>query len=151
MKDKATIREYTFEDKEKVINLFKLNTPKYFSPQEEDDLRNYLENEIESYYILEVDGQIIGSGGINIAEDKITGKISWDLLHPYYQGQGLGTYLLKYRIDRLKEFKEIKQITVRTSQLVYRFYEKSGFKLVEQVEDYWAKGFDLYKMVYLKL
>lgn len=144
---KVTIREFTLQDKEGVVSIFKLNTPQYFSPDEEKDLRNYLENEIERYYVLEVESKVIGGGGINIGEDKITGKISWDLLHPDYQGQGFGTFLLKYRIERLREFKDLQEITVRTSQLAYKFYEKSGFKLTEKVEDYWAKGFDLYKMV----
>jgi N-acetylglutamate synthase and related acetyltransferases len=148
MKEKVTIREFTYPDKEAIISIFRLNTPQYFSPIEETDLIHYLENEIEEYYVLEVGGKVIGGGGINIAEDKITGKISWDLLHPLYQGQGFGTFLLKYRIERLSKLKEIQKITVRTSQLVYRFYEKSDFKLVETVKDYWAEGFDLYKMIY---
>lgn len=151
MKGTITIREYRIQDREKIIDLFKLNTPKYFSPEEEDDLRKYLENEIEHYYVIEVDGKVVGSGGINIAEDSATGKLSWDLIHPHYQGRGLGTILLKYRIERLEGFKNVQKITVRTSQLVYKFYEKADFKLIDKIEDYWAKGFDLYRMEYLKM
>lgn len=93
---------------------------------------------------------IAGCGGINFSENGSTGKISWDILYPQYQGKGLGTTLLHYRINKLKEMEHIKAITVRTSQLVYRFYEKNGFVLQEVVKDYWAKGFDLYQMNYVE-
>lgn len=148
MKEKATIRVYVNKDKEKVIELLRLNTPKYFSPEEEKNLIHYLDNEIELYYVLELENRIIGSGGINFKEDNNIGYISWDFLHPEFQGQGLGTMILNYRIDILQEYKSIKKIIIRTTQLVYRFYEKAGFKVVEQVKDYWAEGFDMYKMEY---
>ena len=80
--------------------------------------------------------------------NKTTGKISWDILHPQYQGKSLGSQLLKYRIEKIKVIDSIQKITVRTSQLAYKFYEKQGFELDEVKEDYWAKGFDLYRMEY---
>ena len=43
---------------------------------------------------------------------------------------------------------EIDAIIVRTSQLVFKFYEKHGFEVIEIVKDYWAKDFDLYYMIY---
>lgn len=150
MKNEPKIREYKTSDKDAVLNLFSLNTPAYFSPQEENDLIFYLENEIEYYFILVINDQIIGSGGINFSDDKTTGIISWDILHPDFQRKSYGSFLVNYRIEKLKEFKDVQKIIVRTSQLVYRFYEKQGFKLIEVVENYWAKGFHLYKMEYMK-
>jgi len=148
MKYKVLIKEYKNSDKVKVINLLKLNTPTYFSPEEEKDLLYYLDNEIEKYYVIEVDNQIIGSGGINFENDKTTGIISWDILHPEFQKKGFGTLLLKYRIGVLSSIETIKTITVRTTQLTYEFYQKNGFELNEVKKDYWAEGFDLYKMEY---
>lgn len=145
-----TIREYREQDKESVLNLLRLNTPMYFSPEEEKDLTFYLENETEYYFVVEINGEVIGCGGFNFSGDNRIGKISWDILHPGFQGKSLGSMLLNYRIERLKEFNDIQKITVRTSQLVYKFYEKSGFKLLEIVPDYWAKGYHLYKMEYTK-
>jgi len=141
-----TIRAYTNHDKESILNLFQLNTPEYFSPEEEKDLLNYLENEIDLYFVLEFDQKIVGSGGINFSEDETHAKISWDFLHPDFQRKSLGTKLLKHRLDALEKMDNVKRITVRTSQLAYSFYEKAGFKLKEVVKDYWAKGFDLYRM-----
>ena len=94
--------------------------------------------------------EIIGCGGINFAKNKTIGKISWDILHPDYQGKMIGTQLLQFRLEKLKAIKNIEKITVRTSQFVYKFYEKQGFHLLKIRKDYWAKGFDLYDMEYLK-
>ena len=149
--DKLEIRAYKYSDKDVVINILRQNTPQYFSPEEEKDLVYYLDNEIDFYFVLELNDEIVGCGGINYADNKTTGKISWDLLDPNFQRKGLGTILLNHRIDLLKNDKEIKKIIVRTSQIVYKFYEKSDFKLFEIVKDYWAEGFDLYNMEYSKL
>ena len=50
------IREYLTTDKEVVMNLIKLNTPNFFAKEEVNDLSNYLDKEIELYYVLLVDG-----------------------------------------------------------------------------------------------
>jgi ribosomal protein S18 acetylase RimI-like enzyme len=148
LKNEFKIREYKTEDKYQIINLLRLNSPKYFALEEETDLIYYLNNEIEIYYVVELDATIIGSGGINFTENNTIAKISWDILHPKYQGKSIGAQLLKHRIDRLKLDENLKKIVVRTSQLAYKFYEKQGFYLVEVKKDYWAKDFDMYVMEY---
>ena len=142
------IREYLTTDKEVVMNLIKLNTPNFFAKEEVNDLSNYLDKGIELYYVLLVDGKVVGCGGINFAEKRTIGKISWDIVHPAYQGKSLGTKLLNHRIEKLRNISSIKKIIVRTSQLVYKFYEKQGFVLLEVKKDYWADGLDMYKMEY---
>jgi ribosomal-protein-alanine N-acetyltransferase len=146
-----TIREYEANDKNDLINLIRLNTPEFFSTDEEKDLNKYLETERELYYVLLYDGKIVGCGGINLADEETIGKISWDIFHPDYQGKSFGTKLLKHRIDKLNSISSIQKITVRTSQVAYKFYEKQGFELFEIKKDYWAEGFDMYNMEYKRL
>jgi ribosomal-protein-alanine N-acetyltransferase len=144
------IREYTLQDKNEVLALLRLNTPNYFSPHEEKDLVYYLNNEIELYFVIEIDNLIVGCGGINFSTDKTIAKISWDIMHPSFQGKGIGSALLNYRLEKLTTINTTQKIMVRTSQLVYRFYEKLGFTLIKTVDDYWATGFHLYEMEYVK-
>ena len=120
----VTIREYQQTDKNAVIDLIRQNTPEYFAPKEEADLSYYLDNERELYYVLLLHKEIVGCGGINFTKDKNIGKISWDIIHPDFQGKSLGTKLLKYRIEVLKTIPGIQKITVRTLQVAYKFYEK---------------------------
>lgn len=142
----TSIRMYQSGDKATVLHLFRLNTPKYFAIEEEKDLDFYLDHEIEQYFMVALNNQIVGCGGINFSADKKTGIISWDILHPDFQGQQIGTALLQYRINILQNNPAIEKIMVRTSQLVYPFYEKAGFVLQEKIANYWAKGIDLYRM-----
>ena len=135
-------------DKNEIINLIRFNTPEFFAADEEKDLIQYLETERDLYYVLLYNGKIVGCGGINFTENKTIGKISWDIFHPNYQGKSLGTKLLKHRINILSSIDSIQKITVRTSQVAYKFYEKQGFALFETIKDYWAEGFDLYNMEY---
>ncbi|AWI26200.1 GNAT family N-acetyltransferase [Flavobacterium pallidum] len=142
------IRAYDAADKPRLLELLQWNTPKYFAPSESADYNYYLDNEIELYYVIEAEGVIIGGGGINFEAEQTTAKISWDCIHPGFQGTGAGTALLQYRLHVLKGMEQLREICVRTSQLAYGFYSKNGFELTKTVDDYWAEGFDLYKMVY---
>ena len=147
MDGKIVIREYEPADKEAVMELLRLNTPRYFAPEEAADLDAYLERERELYYVLLHEERIVGCGGINFADG---GKISWDMVHPQYRGKSLGTRLLRHRIEKLEAMRSVRRITVRTSQLAFGFYEKRGFELKGIEKDYWAEGFDLYRMEYVR-
>lgn len=95
---------------------------------------------------MEDHGKIIGSGGINYFADAKLARISWDIIHPDFQGKGIGKELTLYRIDQIRKNPQISLIVVRTTQLVYQFYRKMGFELEKVEQDFWAKGFDLYQM-----
>lgn len=143
-----TIREYEPKDKHDVIDLIRLSTLDYFAAHEEKDFNRFLETERELFYVLLMDGKIAGCGGINFADNRTTGIISWDIIHPAHRGKSLGTILMNHRMEQFRSMRAIQKITVRTSQVAYRFYEKQGFELLEIVKDYWAEGFDLYNMDY---
>ncbi|HEX8546344.1 MAG TPA: GNAT family N-acetyltransferase [Cytophagaceae bacterium] len=146
MSIKPIIRPYRDSDKDRLISILRSNTPKYFASEEEVHLSSFLENELQMYFVIEVQLQIVGSGGINFDKNNILAVLSWDLIHPDFQNKSLGTLLVNYRLQLLKTHNTIERISVRTSQHVYKFYEKQGFVLQSIENDYWAIGFDLYEM-----
>ena len=142
------IREYSESDKPAVIKLLQLNSPEYFDPSEAVDFTDYLDNYREDYFVVLRKSKIVGAGGINYFTDEKTARISWDMIHPEYQGEGVGKELIQYRIGLIKaSSKNIELIVVRTSQLTYKFYKKMGFVLDKIEKDFWAKDFDLYQMM----
>lgn len=162
------IRPFQPNDMPALLQILQANTPKFFHPSEADDYCYYLEERIEHYWVFEQEGQILGAAGLNIknlppgnmgglvalapeASDKAglgaTGAyLSWDLIHPDAQNQGIGTRLTQHRIDFIRRQTSIKTLIVRTSQLVYPFYEKQGFQLEKTSPDFWAPGLDLYQL-----
>lgn len=140
------IRQYKATDKEQVLELIRLNTPGYFAPSEEEDLSLYLDEDSEHYLVVEENGKIIGAGGYNFVVGEGLARLSWDVIHPRVQGTGIGSNLTRFRIAEIRKHSSVKEIQVRTSQHVHKFYEKMGFSLLQKVEGFWAPGFDLYDM-----
>ena len=140
------IRNYTKKDKSTLIELLRQNTPEYFDPSEEIEFINYLDHEVEDYFVYELDFKIIGAGGINYFLEEKSARISWDMVDSKSQGKGIGKKLTQHRINHLKRNTEVEIIRVRTSQHAYKFYGKMGFELEKIEKKYWAKNFDLYLM-----
>lgn len=138
--------KYSKSDKEEVIKLLRHNTPEYFDASEETEFIEYLDNEIEDYFVVKDDSNIIGCGGINYFPNEKSARISWDMIHPDFQGKGIGKLLCEHRINLIKVNTEIKLIIVRTTQLVSKFYAKMGFDLEKVEKNFGAKGFDLHQM-----
>lgn len=140
------IRPFQPSDLEPLLDLMRLMVPTHFAEEEVLDYENYLREETEAYFVVEREGELIAAGGVNFRADGITARISWDMVHPEFQGKGIGRDLLHHRLDLVKDMSHIQKVDVRTSQHAHRFYEKSGFRLQEVRPDFWAKGFDLYHM-----
>ena len=140
------IRPYIVNDKSAVLEMMQLHVPAYFHHDEIADFEHYLTHEIQHYFVVTLSDNIIASGGINLSDDLQTGFISWDMVHPNFQGQSAGSALLQHRIEFVKQQYTLPTLVVRTSQLVYPFYAKHGFVLKSTYPDFWAKGYDMYFM-----
>lgn len=149
MQEQLHIRPYQVNDKKSLLALLGLLVPTYFAEEEIADLDRYLDQEIELYFVAELHGRIVAAAGINFEKEAGIGKLSWDFVHPEEQGKAIGKKMLQHRLDILKSMVDIHMISVRTSQLAFQFYEKNGFETVEFQKDYWAPGFDMYKMIYV--
>ncbi|SHF68429.1 GNAT family N-acetyltransferase [Dysgonomonas macrotermitis] len=142
------VLKYNKTYKDQVLELLNLNTPEYFAPEERDDLIYYLNNFTDNYFVIEDEENtiLLGCGGYNITDDLRTARISWDIIHPVAQRKGVGSLLTNYRLNEIIKISTVEIVSVRTSQLVYPFYERFGLELREVVPDFWAKGFDMYRL-----
>ena len=104
---------------------------------------NRMENEyknplLTSYYHIAVYEKEVLIGYIDCVSNGVTDAYIQDLMvHPDYQGRGVGTDLMKKMIDYLKE-KHIYMISVVFEEKLKPFYEKFGFfnMLCGQMETY---------------
>ena len=139
-------RKYTPADLEKVIAVFRSNIPKYFKPDEEAGLRNFLNNEPgEDYYVFETDREIVGAGGIALNENE-TVSLCWGMLRNDLIGIGLGKQMTQFRIDLAAEKYPGLPLAISTSQHTEGFYKRFGFRTTEHVKDGFGPGIDNCKM-----
>lgn len=104
---------------------------------------NRMENEyknplLTSYYHIAVYEEDILVGYVDCVSNGVTDAYIQDLMvHPDYQGRGIGTDLMKKMINYLKE-KHIYMISVVFEESLKPFYEKFGFynMLCGQMETY---------------
>lgn len=140
------IRPYKPGDKESLLKIFRLNTPKYFHRNELNAFKEYLEKKPGTYLTIEVDSNIVGGTGYYVNENDKSGRITWIFFDPGYAGQGLGKQSVEYCLKLLSKDDRVEKFIVRSSQLAYKFFEKFGYSINRIDKNYWGKGLDLYEM-----
>jgi len=142
----AVIRTAQKQDFKFLSKIFSLNVPKYFDKKELNDFKKYFNSKnLESYFIIESQGKVVGGGGYAY-ENMKTARICWLFIDPNYHGFGFGKKLVNYCIKILKNNRKLNVIEVETSNLTYKFYEKLNFKIEYIKKDYWPNNDDLYFM-----
>ena len=125
----AVIRSAQKQDFKFLSKIFSLNVPKYFDKKELNDFKKYFNSKnLESYFIIESQGKVVGGGGYAY-ENMKTARICWLFIDPSYHGFGFGKKLVNYCIKILKNNRKLNVIEVETSNLTYKFYEKLNFKI----------------------
>ena len=147
MQDKVRLRPYNHEDRDAVVAVFRSNIPKYFTTEEEPGLYEFLDGYSQDYYVIEVDGEVVGSGGVawNDLENP-TVSLCWGMVRRDHLGTGLGKKLTEFRIKYAREKYGTVPLTIGTSQHTQGFYEKFGFRLTEYEKDGYGPGIDTCKM-----
>ncbi|MCA1589581.1 MAG: GNAT family N-acetyltransferase [Acidobacteria bacterium] len=140
------IRPFTPDDTESVVAVFRSNIPKYFVPEEEAGLREFLTDvRAEDYFVMELDDEIVGVGGIALNEDE-TVSLCWGMVRSDHLGTGLGKRLTQFRIDAAREKFGTLPLVISTSQRTQGFYEKFGFRLTEHTPNGFGPGLDICRM-----
>lgn len=144
-------RPYQAEDKDRIIEIFVSNCPKYFDAQDKDDLIYFLENFTDENYLVALNGkQIIGCGGHYTKKEKEQHGIAWVM----FESGSLGWRNLFKIADQF--YQEIEKrifaeghlfdILINTTQLMERTFNRYGFETYQVIPDGFGKGLDEYKM-----
>lgn len=90
------------------------------------------ENRNQEVLIAKIDDSVVGFLGIHRKSKRMihVGEVGI-MIHPKYQGKGIGTKLLKaaIRLARKKGYRRLEADTLATNMAMRRIAQKAGFKL----------------------
>jgi ribosomal-protein-alanine N-acetyltransferase len=158
-----TIREYKIEDKEKCLEVFRSNCPKFFDKSEFELFANWLDHqtngltnyqsptytnsEKDAYFVIEIPTVgVIACGGYYILKAENEARLAWGMIHSDFHKQGYGTQLYKHRKEIIKNNWPNHLITLGTSQHTFPFYEKMGMKVTASIKSGYGPQLDRYDM-----
>ena len=160
---KMIIRKYKPEDKEKCIEIFQSNYPKFFDKSELSLFINWLDHQVgngstyqsptytnsekDAYFVVELpETGIVGCGGFYIVKDKNEARLAWGMIHSNFHKQGYGTALYNYRKEIIKKVWPNHIMVLGTSQHTYSFYEKMGMTITANIKAGYGPDLDRYDM-----
>lgn len=110
------------------LAVFDSNTPAFFQPAERKFFAQFLQELNSNYIVLKHDEAIVGCGGFYLDDSKTQARLCWGMIHQSAQRQGLGRFLLLYRIREISKAGAVQMVSLQTSPGTATFYEKQGFK-----------------------
>ena len=157
------LRKYKSEDKEKCIEIFQSNYPKFFDKSELSLFINWLDHQVgngstyqsptytnsekDAYFVVELpETGIVGCGGFYIVKDKNEARLAWGMIHSNFHKQGYGTALYNYRKEIIKKEWPNHIMVLGTSQHTYSFYEKMGMAITANIKAGYGPDLDKYDM-----
>lgn len=141
----ARVRAYTSADRPACIALFDGNVPDYFAEIERADFLATLD-EIEDYWVIELDGQgIVACGGYAV-EASGEAALCWGMVRRDLHRRGLGERLLAERLRRIDADPAARQVVIETTQFSRGFYARYGFVVTREQADGFAPGYHLVEM-----
>jgi N-acetylglutamate synthase-like GNAT family acetyltransferase len=119
------IRPYTSADRDACLAVFDSNAPSLLSPGLRDALAARL-NAAAPFYVAEHDGAIIGCGGYSVSGP--TAQLEWGIVHRQWQRQGLGRFLLFYRLREITKAAAVEMVHLETPDAAAPFFASQGFR-----------------------
>lgn len=155
-----SILPYTPAYRQGCVDVFASNTPKFFTPDEMNQFNewlDYLEGTLElypeeenCYYVVLLQDTVIACGGFGYNPSTNKAVLAWGLVHNNHHRQGIGSYLLRHRLNRIAELYPSAVLLLDTTQHSYPFFERHGFVIEKITKDSYAPGMDRYDMKWQK-
>ena len=139
------VRSYTPADKAACLAIFDSNTPPFFTPDERDEFIQFLDEETDSYFVVELNGNIVACGGYIHPRTPVA-IVAWTMVSRTAQRQGVGRLLLDTILERVRQEPGVQIVKLQTSQYTYGFFERLGFKTERIVEHGFGANLHQYGM-----
>jgi [ribosomal protein S18]-alanine N-acetyltransferase len=140
------MRPYSNADRDRLVEILRMNVPKYFSAGDVFDFERYLREQQWARHCvyLDLDRRVVGCASCHVKAPGVVG-LSWMFFEPFQVGPAaLRRTLVEYFSRVAREFCPGEDVTLvlntipRTAKLMRRF----GFSTVETIKDGYSPGYD---------
>lgn len=122
------IRPYTPADRDACLTLFDSNAPTLLPASGRPAYAAFLDADGRAYFVAEADGEIVGGGGFTM--EGGCARLQWGIVHRKWQRQGLGRFLLFYRLREITRRAEVQMVSLQSPRLAAPFFVNQGFREV---------------------
>ena len=142
-----SLRAYTPEDRPACLALFDGNVPEFFLATERQDFLDSLDEYERGewnpavYLVLEEAGGLVACGGAFVKAAGV-GGLAWGMVARAHQREGLGTRLLRARLDWLRAQPGAREVWLDTTQHSAPFFRRFGFEVANETPDGYGPGVD---------
>lgn len=141
MQKNINIRSYQVADIHQCLELLDGNTPKFFAQHERLLFERFLEKNEQQFFCLEQNSEILACGGF-WSEMHGVNYLAWGMVANKAHHQGLGSQLLQYRLDKIRQIPLAWCVLIHTSQHSAPFFEKHGFEIYHVLSNGYTQGLD---------
>ena len=138
-------RRYLADDRERCLQLFDLNCPVSFAPNERVDDERFLNDALEKYELCQIDGEIVGGYGL-YPDGPGRLAVRWITVSPKTQGQGIGSAMMTRIIGILRQSGGA-TLRIAASHKTAPFFEKFGARERDRIPDGWGPRMHRVEMV----
>ena len=142
-----TTEPFTPADRAACLAIFDANTPGAFAPDERDAYLEFLEAPTGRYWVVrDPDELVVACGGVDLLAGGRFGVMTWTMVLPAWQHQGLGSLLTRSGLEYVAATARAERVVLKTSNLSAPFYERHGFRTTRVTPDYYAPGVHCHNM-----
>jgi ribosomal protein S18 acetylase RimI-like enzyme len=137
------VRAFVESDTEACVALMRDNTPEFFTPSELADFEGWLGSNTAPYLVIEDDdGGLSACGGYSVDVGEKLAGLTWGMVARARHRQGIGSLLLRERLQRIAADGRALEVVLDTSQHSRGFFERYGFRVVSIHTDGYRPGLD---------
>lgn len=135
-------------DREQCLRVFDSNTPRYFAPEERETFAAFLDALPGPFWVIkdQESRTVLACGGVTVTDDGHTAWLRWGMVDGATHRQGIGTHLLRTRLDWIHNQPTIDRVCVATTEPALGFFKRMGFSVISTKPHHFGSGMTRYDL-----
>ena len=136
------LRRYLALDRQACLKIYDASAASLEPTHPRQSFATFLDNPPSTFFVLEHEARLLGCGGYQHSDGSLQARLLWGMIHAEWRGQGLGRFLLMFRLREITKHNTIQLVQLEVPAPLAAFYQHQGFHLGVRKKDGYASGFD---------